>query len=400
MTSDVQTPLANTTRDVLEPAQVQALDPAFAGAPVRVYRYRDAADGWQLSIATNAVPHSGNLSLGGFRIAPESRTSIPGFDADKEAVGLAIGMEEKVYWSRLLHVGGPLARQERGRVVGGKCVLHPTADARVGQPRDRELLDWAIACFRDFEAASGIFLTTGQDLGHGLMSDGRTQSLDYLNERFRGSVRADTSMPTAAGNYHLLEGMLRGAGIEPSAAHVAIVGAGHIGRQMIDRLLAIGATVVACELSDPVRRALEARGVRTWPAADVHAVVAEPVDAIVVNAAGGTLNLATCEAIARNARVQVVCGSENLTMPDARGTDVLLAGHKAFAPTELGGMMGYLTAVEEYLSARAGKPFEIETVLDAAKRLEDVGRTVMEAVIASGWTKSFEEVVQERYSAH
>jgi hypothetical protein len=77
---------------------------------------------------------------------------------------------------------------------------------------------------------------------------------------------------------------------------------------------------------------------------------------------------------------------------------VLLAGHKAFAPTELGGMMGYLTAVEEYLSARAGQPFELQAVLDAARRLEEVGREVMAAVVASGWTKSFEQVVQEKYS--
>lgn len=398
MTTDLTNLSATTTRDIVEPEQVQRLDPAFAGTPVRVVRYRDAASGWQLSMATNARPHSGNLSLGGFRIAPESRTSLPGFDADKEAVGLAIGMEEKVYWSRLLHVGGPLARQERGRVVGGKCVLHPTPDARVGQARDRELLDWAVACFRDFEATTGIFLTTGQDLGHGVMSDGRTQSLDYLNARFRGSVRADTSMPTAAGNFHLLLGMLGGAGIDPGTASVAIVGAGHIGRQMIDRLLPLGTRVIACELNAETRRSLEARGVRTWPAESVREIVAEPVDAVVVNAAGGTLDMATCEAIARNPRVQVVCGSENLTMPDPRGTAVLLAGRKAFAPTELGGMMGYLTAVEEYLSARAGQAFALETVLDAARRLEAVGREVMAAMVASGFTTSFEDVVKETYS--
>ena len=398
MTTDVSKLSATTTRDVLDPAQVQRLDPAFDGSPVRVVRYRDAATGWQLSIATNALPHSHNLSLGGFRIAPESRTSLPGFDADKEAVGLAIGMEEKVYWSRLLHVGGPLARRARGRVVGGKCVLHPTADARVGQPRDRELLDWAVTCFKDFEATTGIFLTTGQDLGHGLMSDGKTQSLDYLNERFRGSVRADTSVPTAEGNFQLLLGMLRGAGLDPAKASVAIIGAGHIGRGMIDRLLPLGTTVIACELNADVRATLESRGVLTWPADAVHEVVAQPVDAIVVNAAGGTLDLATCEAIARNPRVQIVCGSENLTMPDPRGTDVLLAGKKAFAPTELGGMMGYLTAVEEYLSAREGKPFELQTVLDAAQRLEHVGDVVMQSVIASGWTKSFEDVVKDRFT--
>ena len=62
-------------------------------------------------------------------IATEERTSTPGFDSNHEATGLAIGMDEKVYWSRLLRIGGPLARRDSSRIVGGKCVLHPTADA-------------------------------------------------------------------------------------------------------------------------------------------------------------------------------------------------------------------------------------------------------------------------------
>lgn len=389
-----------TPRDVLEPAAVRALHPGAAASreDVWVYRYRDAGTGWQLSIATHAEPGSGKLSLGGFRIAPESRTSLPDFDADREAIGLALGMEEKVYWSRLLHVGGPLSQAEKGRVVGGKCVLHPTPDARVGQPRDRELLDWAIACFRDMEATSGVFLTTGQDLGHGVMSDGATQSLDYLNARFRGSVKADTSIPTAEGNFHLLCGMLRGAGLDPATARVGLVGAGHIGRHMLGMLRALGTNVQALEMSPATRTQIEARGTRAWPAEEKAAFLDQPFDALAVNAAGGSLDLATCERIARNDAVRVVCGSENLTMPDARGTDVLLAGHKAFAPTELGGMMGYLTAVEEYLAARAGQPFELRTVLDAARRLELIGRSAMEGVVASGWTRSFEDVVREKFA--
>src|SRR5205085_7151625 len=123
------------------------LTPSDTGAQVWVYRYTDAANGWRLSIATCAPPQSGKLSLGGFRIAPEERTSAPGFDSDREAIGLALGMEEKVYWSRLLGIGGPLARRQIARIVGGKCVLHPTPEARVGQPRDTELLDFAVACF-------------------------------------------------------------------------------------------------------------------------------------------------------------------------------------------------------------------------------------------------------------
>ena len=386
-----------TVRDVLEPDDVRALEPAVQ-ADVWVYRYRDTTDGWQLSIATHAEPHSGKLSLGGFRIAPESRTSLPDFDADREAIGLAVGMEEKVYWSRLLGVGGPLASGARGRIVGGKCVLHPSADARVGQPRDHALLDWALACFRDMETTSGVSLTTGQDLGHGRMSDGATESLAYLNARFGGSVHSDTSVPTAEGNFHLLCGMLRGAGLDPARARVGLIGAGHIGRHMLGMLHALGTTVHALESNPATRTAIAGRVARAWPVEEKGAFLEQELDAIVVNAAGGTLDLATCERIARNPAVRVVCGSENLTMPDPRGAEVLLAGRVAFCPTELGGMMGYLTAVEEYLAARAGQRFALQTVLDAAHRLEVVGQEGMAGVIASGWTRTFEDVVRERFS--
>ena len=387
-----------TVRDVLGPGDVRALEPA-AHADVWVYRYRDADTGWQLSIATHAEPASGKLSLGGFRIAPESRTSLPDFDSDREAIGLALGMEEKVHWSRLLRVGGPLASAAHGRVVGGKCVLHPSGDARVGRPRDAALLDWALACFRDMESTSGVFLTTGQDLGHGTMSDGATGSLAYLNARFAGSVHSDTSVPTAEGNFHLLCGMLRGAGLDPSTAHVGLIGAGHIGRHMLGMLHALGTSVQALESNAGTRKAIADRVAGVWPVEEKEAFLDQAFDAIVVNAAGGSLDLATCERIARNETVQAVCGSENLAMPDPRGTEVLLRGRVAFAPTELGGMMGYLTAVEEYLAARAGQPFVLQTVLDAAKRLELVGREGMAAVIASGWTRSFEDVVRERFGA-
>src|SRR4051812_11240274 len=162
------------------------LTPKDTGAPVWVYRFRNPHHPWTLSIATHAEPGSEKLSLGGFRIAPTGRTNVPGFDPDKEAIGLAIGMEEKVFWSRILRIGGPLGQRDHRPIAGGKCVLVPTPNARIGRPDDFELLDWAIACFRSFEERAGVRLTTGEDLGHGVMSDGRTQSLDYLGRHFPG----------------------------------------------------------------------------------------------------------------------------------------------------------------------------------------------------------------------
>jgi hypothetical protein len=393
--------LPSIARDILDPDACRAIEPALAtrGEGVWVYRYRHVEHGWRLSVATLAEPGSGKMSLGGFRIAPESRTSLPGWDADREAIGLALGMEEKVRWSRLLRVGGPRAQRELGRVVGGKCVAHPTPDARIGQPRDRELLDFALACFRDVEAAGGIRLTTGQDLGHGALHDGSGGSLEYLNARFAGSVLADTSRPTAEGNFNLLVGMLRGCGVELAGARIGVIGAGNIGRHLIARVRARGGAVLACELSPAARAAAERLGAEAWPADRKMELLARPLDAIVVSAAGGSLDDASVAAVAANPRIRVVCGSENLAMPDEdAGARRLLAARTLYAPTELGGMMGYLTAVEEYLTRRDEGRVELDalyaTLLDASRRLEVVGEDGAARVIAGGWRETFAEVVR------
>ena len=396
-----ETGFSNFRREVVEPAASQRLVPALGhtrNPDVWVYRYTHPERGWVLSVGTHGAPGSAKLSLGGFRIAPAARVERPGYDNDAEAIGLAMGMEEKVHWSRVVHAGGPLGRARVNELVGGKCVLLPTADARIGEPRDFELLDWALGCFHDFESASGVRLNTGQDLGHGVMSDGRTQSLDYLGERFHGCVFSDTSKPTGEGNYHVLKGMLDASGVSLPQARVALVGCGNIGEWILRRLVAEGATVIAIEASEAKRERLAAElGVDVRPPDAKADVLGEEVDAVVVNANGGSLDMASCEAIAANPRTSVVCGSENLAMPDTRGVEVLREGRAAYAPTEFGGMMGYLTAVEEYFARHAGEPYRLETMLEAARYLEEPGRRVMARVIERDFAVTFEEAVGEVY---
>jgi hypothetical protein len=60
-------------------------------------------------------------------------------------------------------------------------------------------------------------------------------------------------------------------------------------------------------------------------------------------------------------------------------------------------MMGYLTAVEEYLSHLAGVPFDIETVNRAAARLEDAASAAIRRVREQGFEISFEQAVREIY---
>ena len=362
---------------------------------VWVYRFTHPRTGWILSIATHAAPGSGKLSLGGFRIAPRERTEAPGFDTDKEAVNLAMGMEEKIHWSRVLNVGGPRARRDMKRIVGGKCVLQPTPESRVGQPDDFEMLDWAIACFKEMEQHSGAHLITGQDLGHGMMSDGKTSSLKYLNARFPGSVMVDTSLPTAEGNYNVLKGMLAAFSIQPQAATVGLVGVGNIGKHICDRLREDGATVVAVEANPARRNELQIGGIRVWDVVDKHEMLREPIDAVVVNAAAGSLDIDTISTCVNNPRLKIVCGSENMAMKDPEGAARLLAAKKIYCPTELGGMMGYLTAVEEYLAVKDGLRFEIRQMLEASKRLEVVGRQASSLIKSRGYELTFEGAAEE-----
>ena len=387
-------------KTILQPPAARAIVPELSQArhpDIWVYKYHDDAHHWTLSIATHAEPGSQKLSLGGFRIAPESRVNSPGFTTDHEAIGLAMGMEEKVHWSRVIKVGGPLTLRNIARICGGKCVLQPTAGSRVGEPGDAALLNWAVECFKDVEASGGFFLTTGQDLGHGVMSDGRTQSLEFLNQRYKGSVVADTSKPTGEGNYQLLMGMLRGLDIELGAATVGLIGAGNIGVHIIARLKSRGTTMLVLEAREDRRREIEALGIKTWGPEDKQAFVAMPMDALVVNAAGGTLDSETVSTICANDRVRVVCGSENLVMPDANDADRFRDAGKVYAPTELGGMMGYLTAAEEYLAHLERQVFDVHTLLEAATRLETAGYEATERVKAGGFRESFEDAVLGLY---
>lgn len=389
-------------RIVLAPAESAALVPELANTRnpnVWVYRYVHPTMQWTLSVATHAAPGSGKLSLGGFRIAPLERTTAAGFTTDREAIALAMGMEEKVHWSRVIQVGGPLAIRDLTRVVGGKCVLAPTADARVGNARDAEMLTWAAECLNDLERHAGIHVTTGQDLGHGRMSDGKTGSLEFLHEHFKGSVVADTSIPTGEGNYRILHGMLRAYGIPLENATVGLIGCGNIGMHIIKQLANHpGVTILACESREARRAELEAMGIQTWGPERKAEFLALPMDALVVNAAGGTLDNASVAACAANARLRVICGSENLVMPGLHSVDVLRAAQKVYAPTELGGMMGYLTAVEQYLAMIESERFDVATMLHAAQRLETAGYETTARIVAGGHTETFEAAVTALYA--
>jgi hypothetical protein len=351
-----------------------------------VHRYDHPERGWRLSVATHAAPGSGKLSLGGFRIVPKSLAQEPGFDNDRQAIQLANGMERKIEWSRLVGVGGPLARRDTSRLVGGKCVLLPSDDSRVGQPRDMDMLDFAAECMRDIEARHGFHIVTGQDLGHGILSDGKTQSLEYLHRRFPGSVISDTSKPTAEGNFYVLCGLLKAFDISLDRARVLLIGCGNIGGHVLGRLLESGSTVAAAVEFNPAKREkIAASGVVALPPERKAEALALDVDAVVVNANKHSLDFGAVDSIVSNPAVRVICGSENEAMPNPGDADRLREAGKIYCPTEFGGMMGYLTAVEEYYHQLEGTTFVVSVMMDAARMLlpasEEIGRRISSSFI-------------------
>lgn len=390
-------------KSIREPKDNQAivnnyeLADEFKG-PVWVYQYRHPKHNWQLSIATKGEPNSKKLSLGGFRIVPTARATSPGYDTDLEAIGLCVGMEEKVFWSKRIKVGGPLGLKNLSRIVGGKCVLLPSSGARIGEPLDQELLDFAITCLKDFELTSGVLLTTGQDLGHGTLSSGKTTSIQYLYDNFLGSISADTSKPTAEGNFNLLLGALNGLGIKPACAQVGLIGLGNIGTHLLQRLLQSGVKVFGMETNTARTKFATNLGVQVFNPSQAADFFDLSIDALVVNANGGSLNQENISRICKNDSIEFVCGSENLALTAEHGLQQLKDARKLYCPTELCGMMGYLTAVEEYLNRCEKRDFNFQDMYDPSKKLAEVGLSATEKALKSNFELSFEDAVREIYN--
>jgi hypothetical protein len=57
-------------------------------------------------------------------------------------------------------------------------------------------------------------------------------------------------------------------------------------------------------------------------------------------------------------------------------------------------MMGYLTAVEEYLSRVEGVPFDLASILDAAKALEPAAHDATRYAIERDFAVSFEDAMR------
>jgi hypothetical protein len=57
-------------------------------------------------------------------------------------------------------------------------------------------------------------------------------------------------------------------------------------------------------------------------------------------------------------------------------------------------MMGYLTAVEEYLASVEGVPFDVQTLFDASRRLESAAYDAVRYQRDHGYAVSFEDAIR------
>jgi len=148
------------------------------------------------------------------------------------------------------------------------------------------------------------------------------------------------------------------------------------------------------EMNAKRRASLRLSKVETWPPEKKEAFLREPMDALVVNASGGSLDSASVRASSGNSRLKVICGSENLVMPEPGDAEHYRKAKKAYCPTELGGMMGYLTAVEQYLSRSAGERFSIDSMLEAAGGLQDPAYRATRYMREKDFSVDFESAIQ------
>ncbi len=382
---------------VYSPQETQQLLP---GRVKDMLLFEAKAGDFSMHISTHADPHSDHFNCGGLRIVPEELVHE---DYDNRIAALRLGheMDQKGDFARLTEIAGPRVRENFGKIHFGKFVVQPPVGARVGQYRDQELMDFIVAGLEKFESELGVKAITGQDLGHGKLRNGQT-SLSHLSSRYSGCVDIDTSLPTALGNFYMLKGLLAGQGIQLSKAHVGLVGFGNIGSHLTDLLQKHGVgKVYVCESDLEVRRqkAIEKVGAFVWRGDERTLFLHEPLDAVVFNANGGSLDNETVGDILNSRTIKIVTGCENMIWPDgvSREEEFLRSG-KIMPPTELTGMGGWLAAAEALIAKREGdSSFQVEQMFDSLIGLERVGREVANSIREAGFNRTFATALYDIY---
>jgi glutamate dehydrogenase/leucine dehydrogenase len=242
---------------------------------------------------------------------------------------------------------------------GGKGLIARCDESLASDPERRRLVYAEFGAF--VTSLRGLYVTA---------EDAGTTPAD-MAELFR-HTRFATCIPPAVGGSGnpsamtaagVIEGMeaaldFRGAG--PLAGKkVAMQGAGQVGGQLIEALLARGVgEIVAAEVCGPRCAILADRYAgrpvrvrRVW--AGDAAILAEPCDVLAPNALGGVLDPKTIASI----QAPVVCGAANNPLADEERDDRLLAERDvSFVPDYVANRMGIVACSNEQYGVLGDDP--------------------------------------------
>ncbi|GEM_PF-694813 len=386
--------------EILDPATTSRLIP---DCPKDLWLFRATRDdGFRLSVATHAEPDSGQYNCGGLRIVPEAMINRH-FDSDIMALRLGIEMDNKGSFARMTGIAGPRVIEAFEKIQFGKYVVLPPLGYRVGENKDLETMGFIVDALTAFEDEFGVMAITGQDAGHGDLSNGE-KSLDYIADRFVGSGKLNTGEPTGHGNFALLKGMFKGLGKNLVDSNIALFGCGNVGGPLLVRILEHGMQdIFVCEGVDEKRRMLaNSLGInKVFPEERKEELLNYKIDAVVFNTLGKSLDNATIKAICNNPHIQIVSGCENMIWPDQSQEERFLEARKIMSPTELCGMGGWLAAAEESLARRAGdETFSMRQMLKPLDKMAEVGERVVKEIVQGGYELSYAQALMKVYDHH
>ena len=310
-------------------------------------------------------------ALGGMRLWCYPAT----IDGCRDALRLAMGMTYKAAAAGL-------------DLGGGKGVICAPPSARVdGALRRAALLDFADVV----ESLDGRYITA-EDVGVApadlVTIRERTAHVTGLPPDRGGS--GDPSPFTAIGVEAAMRACCARAFGDPSPAgrRVAVVGLGHVGSRLAQRLAAAGADLVVSDIVED-RRTI---------ARDLDAEWVEPSDAMLTEcdilapcALGGAIDAGNAEAL----RCRIVCGSANNQLADESLAAALAGRGILYAPdfiANAGGLIHIYMEIKGYSEERA---------LELALRIEQTLGRILDAADDRGTTPldAARELARERLEA-
>lgn len=255
---------------------------------------------------------------------------------------------------------------------GGKGVIAAPTEARPeGELRRALLLD-----FGDLVESLGGAYVTAEDVGTS------AADMEVIAERTRHVVgreggSGDPSPVTALGVLAAMRACVRHRFPARSAAEplngvrVTVIGAGHVGSELVRLLVAEGAAVSATDVRGDVRAEVERLGARWIEPGDA---LLAPTDVLAPCALGGLVD----EEVAERLRCAILCGAANNILTADAVAEVLARRGIVYAPDFVANAGGLISVGAE-LSGTSR-----EDALEAAEGIEGALARVLEIAEADG----------------